>query len=128
MSTWYEELKKPHLTPPNKFFWPVWIAIYILIFGAFLLYFIAPSHPHLYTTIALLIIHFTAAFNWTGIFFSRKKILLALFDLLFIDSTLVAIILLFLQASTPAALLLLPYLGWGLFATWLNWHIYRLNR
>jgi benzodiazapine receptor len=128
MSTWYEGLKKPHFTPPSKFFWPVWIVIYLFIFCSLLLYGFAPVHPYLNVTVALLIFHFTAAFNWTGIFFTRKKILLAFFDLLFIDITLALLIVLFLQASVPAALLLLPYLGWGLFAAWLNWHIYRLNR
>jgi tryptophan-rich sensory protein len=128
MSVWYESLKKPRFTPPNKFFWPVWAVIYLFIFASLAFYFLAPSRPNLYITVTLLIVHFTAGFNWTGIFFTRKKILLAFFDILVIDITLIAIIALFLQASVPAALLLLPYLGWGLFATYLNWHIYRLNR
>ncbi|MEI6848059.1 MAG: TspO/MBR family protein [Chlorobiaceae bacterium] len=127
MTSWYDTLKKPHFTPPSKFFWPIWAVIYMFIFAAMTLYFFAPSKPHLFGTIILLIIHFTAGFNWTGIFFTRKKILLAFFDIILIDVTLIAIIVLFMQASISAALLLLPYLLWGIFATYLNWHIYRLN-
>lgn len=33
----------------------------------------------------------------------------------------------FRQISRPAALLMIPYLLWILFATWLNWEIWRLN-
>ncbi|NTV04963.1 MAG: tryptophan-rich sensory protein [Chlorobiaceae bacterium] len=128
MGTWYENLKKPWFTPPDRVFWPVWSTIYILIFISLVLYFLSPIKPYLFVSVTLLIIHFTAGFNWTGIFFTRKKILLAFYDILVIDITLIAIIWLFFQASIPAALLLLPYLTWGLFATFLNWRIYQLNR
>jgi benzodiazapine receptor len=128
MSTWYESLNKPSFTPPNKAFWPVWATIYLLIFISLTLYFISPSKPYLAVSVILLVIHFTAAFNWTRIFFTQKKILPAFADILVIDITLIAIIWLFLQASTLAALLLFPYLAWGLFATYLNWMFYQLNR
>jgi tryptophan-rich sensory protein len=128
MSVWYDSLKKPQFTPPNKAFWPVWATIYLFVFVALALYFLSPYKPYFSASIALLIIHFTAGFSWTGIFFNRKKILLAFFDILIIDITLISIILLFLQSSIPAALLLLPYLSWGLFATYLNWMFYQLNR
>jgi tryptophan-rich sensory protein len=127
MATWYDNLKKPRFTPPKKAFGIVWSILYIFIITSLTLYFLAPTKPNLAATITLLIIHFTASFNWTGLFFKQKKILPALIDIFIIDTTLAAIILLFLQSSIPAALLLLPYLSWGLFATYLNWGIYRLN-
>ncbi|NTV92901.1 MAG: tryptophan-rich sensory protein, partial [Chlorobiaceae bacterium] len=34
---------------------------------------------------------------------------------------------LFMQANPLSGFLLLPYLGWGVFAAALNWNIYRLN-
>jgi benzodiazapine receptor len=128
MSIWYDSLKKPRFTPPDKVFWPVWATIYLFIFISLALYFLSPSKPYFLVSVTLLLVHFTAGFSWTGIFFKRKKILLALFDILVIDITLIAIIWLFMLASFPAALLLLPYLFWGLFATYLNLMIYRLNR
>ncbi len=128
MTTWYDELKKPNFTPPKKVFGIVWAVLYLFILTSLALYFFAPSKPNMVATIATLIIHFTASFNWTGLFFNRKKILPALFDIIVIDITLAIIIVLFFHVSTPAALLLLPYLCWGIFATYLNWGIYRLNR
>jgi tryptophan-rich sensory protein len=128
MTTWYDELKKPRFTPPKKVFGIVWSVLYVFIIASLAIYFLAPSKPNMVITIALLIIHFTASFNWTGLFFNRKKMLAALFDIVIIDITLAVIITLFFQVSTTAAFLLLPYLCWGLFATYLNWGMYRLNR
>ena len=128
MTTWYDDLKKPRFTPPKKVFGIVWSVLYVFIITSLAIYFLAPSKPNMVITIALLIIHFTASFNWTGLFFNRKKMLAALFDIVIIDITLAVIITLFFQVSTTAAFLLLPYLCWGLFATYLNWGMYRLNR
>ncbi|NTU92880.1 MAG: tryptophan-rich sensory protein [Chlorobiaceae bacterium] len=128
MESWYDTLNKPLLTPPKKIFGPVWAGLYLLIFSALAVYFLTPSKPHFLPTVVLLILHFSAGFAWTSIFFGRKLILPALFDLLFMDVTLTAILALFLPANSISALLLLPYAGWCLFATWLNWSIWRLNR
>ena len=128
MNSWYDNLNKPPFTLPNKVFVPVWAVIYLLIFVSLVLYILSPYKPYQALTFTLLVIHFTANFSWTPLFFGRKKILPALFDILLIDTTLAAIIVLFLPASTLAAILLLPYLCWGIFATYLNWGIYRLNR
>lgn len=127
MATWYDNLKKPALTPPKKIFWPVWATLYIFIFISLILYFLTPEKPHFLPTVLLLIIHFAAGFSWTNIFFSRKKIFLALLDIILLDVTLIAVIILFLQVNILSGVLLIPYLCWGLFATYLNWGIYRLN-
>lgn len=127
MSSWYDELNKPKLTPPNKVFWPVWSLLYVLIATALAVYFRTAVKPHFTAVLVILAAHFAAGFSWTSIFFGKKKILAALIDLLFMDVTLVAIILLFAQTSSLAAALLIPYFCWCLLATWLNWGIWRLN-
>ncbi len=127
MSSWYDGLNKPKLTPPNKVFWPVWILLYVLIAVALIVYFRTPVKPHAAVVLLILAAHFAAGFSWTSIFFGKKKLLAALIDLLFMDVTLVAIILLFAQTSLLAAALLIPYFCWCLLATWLNWGIWRLN-
>jgi translocator protein len=128
MATWYDELKKPPLTPPKKIFWPVWATLYLSIIASLAIYFLAPVKPYAMLTAVILAIHFTAGFSWTTIFFKQKKILAAFLDILVIDTTLIALIALFSTTSVPAALLLLPYLCWGLFAGYLNLGIWLLNR
>ncbi|NTU97272.1 MAG: tryptophan-rich sensory protein [Chlorobiaceae bacterium] len=127
MTTWYDELKKPPLTPPKKIFGTVWAVLYLFVTASLILYFLAPAKPRVAVTLVLLAIHFTAGFTWTTIFFKKKKIFPALLDIILIDSTLIALIVLFYGASPAAALLLVPYLCWGLFAGYLNWGIWRLN-
>jgi len=128
MQTWYDSLRKPPLTPPKNVFGPVWAMLYLLIFIALFTYFTAPVKPQLTLTAILLVVHFTAGFSWTGIFFGRKRMLLALVDILVLDLTLLAAIPLIFRASATAALFLLPYLFWGLFATYLNLALWLLNR
>jgi len=127
MATWYDTLRKPPYTPPKNVFGPVWTILYIFIFSSLAVYFLTPAKQNLIPVTILLLVHFTASFSWTKLFFKQKKVLLALLDLLVIDCTLIAVILLFFQTSTLAALLLIPYLGWGIFAAYINWGIYRLN-
>ncbi len=128
MATWYDNLKKPPFTPPKTVFGPVWAILYIFIFSALILYFLSPDKSNLIPVTVFLLIHFSASFSWTKLFFEQKNIFAALLDILVIDVTLGVIITLFFQVNTLAAVLLLPYLGWGLFAAYLNWGIYRLNK
>jgi translocator protein len=128
MATWYDELKKPPFTPPKNIFGPVWALLYLFIITSLVFYFLSPSKPHAWLTGFILVVHFTASFSWTTLFFKQRKILPALLDLLLIDITLAIIIVLFSQASTISALLLIPYFCWGLFAAYLNLGIYRFNR
>ncbi|KZK73883.1 MAG: CrtK protein [Pelodictyon luteolum] len=128
MSTWYDSLIKPPLTPPKQVFGPVWAVLYILIFTSLMLYFLTPAKPQFTLTTIVLIVHFTAGFSWTSLFFGRKQILPALADIVLMDITLIAIILLFLPVNPLSAWLLLPYLLWSLLATYLNLGFWRLNR
>jgi tryptophan-rich sensory protein len=128
MATWYDELKKPPFTPPKNIFGPVWTVLYLFIIASLAFYFLSPVKPQPLLTGILLAVHFTASFSWTTLFFKQRKIFPALLDLLLIDVTLAVMIVLFSQASTISAILLIPYFCWGLFAAYLNWGIFRLNR
>ena len=127
MSTWYENLKKPPMTPPNQVFWPVWATLYVLIFISLITWFLTPEKVLFFPTVLLLTVHFTAGFCWTTLFFGKRKILLALLDILLMDVTLSAIIVIFLKTTMLSGLLLIPYFCWALFATYLNFGILRLN-
>lgn len=127
MTTWYDNLAKPPLTPPKKAFGPVWTILYLFVFSALVLYFLSPGKQNLIVVTFVLLLHFTTSFSWTKLFFGRKKVLAALVDLCVIDITLGIVIFLFLQVSTLAGCLLLPYLGWSLFATYINGGILYLN-
>ena len=128
MNSWYQELTRPYLTPPNWVFGPAWTILYIMIAIAIIMYYSASGKQQVLLTTAVLVVHLAANFSWTPLFFGAKNPLLALLDIIVLDVTLVVLIFLFWQASTVAAVLLIPYLCWVSFATYLNAGFYWLNR
>jgi len=128
MNAWYAELNRPYLTPPNWLFGPAWTILYIMIAVSIIFYYKAPGKEHVLLTTAILVVHLIANFSWTPLFFGLQNPLLALIDILILDMTLLVLIYLFWQASTVASLLLIPYLLWVSFATYLNAGFYWLNR
>jgi tryptophan-rich sensory protein len=128
MNAWYQQLTRPYLTPPNWVFGPAWTILYIMIAIAIIVYYQASGKQHVLLTTIILAVHLIANFSWTPLFFGAQNPLLALLDILVLDVTLVVLIFLFWKASTIAAVLLIPYLFWVSFATYLNAGFYWLNR
>jgi len=64
---------------------------------------------------------------WTYLFFALRSPVMALADIVVLDISLVALICLFWKSSRLAGAILVPYLAWVLFATYLNYGFYRLN-
>lgn len=124
--TWYHNLNKPVLSPPDCVFAPVWTIIYILILLSFVIFLTLNPIKHL-IPFCLFLLQFVLNLSWTPIFFGLKRIRLALFicTLLWI-SVLLLIITLF-PISKLASLLLFPYICWLTFALYLNFMIVRLN-
>lgn len=127
MNSWYASLTLPPLTPPPWVFGPAWTILYTLIAVSIVVYYRArPPEGRLVTT-AVLAFHLLTNFIWSPLFFGLQRPGLALADILLLDVSLVAVILLFRRASRLAAALLAPYLLWVLFATYLNAGIVALN-
>lgn len=128
MNTWYAELNRPYLTPPNWVFGPAWTILYIMIAIAIIVYYSTSGKEQVLLTTGILVVHLIVNFSWTPLFFGLQNPLLALLDILVLDVTLIVLIVLFWKASTPAGVLLIPYLCWVSFATYLNAGFYWLNR
>ena len=127
MNPWYATLNKPPLTPPAWVFCPVWTVLYISIAVSIFLYYRSSPKSHLGLTTTVLAVHLLANFAWTYFFFGLRSPGMALADIILLDITLIVLIGWFWRASMPAGALLLPYLAWGLFATYLNLGFYKLN-
>ena len=128
MNDWYDGLQRPVLTPPNWIFGPVWTVLYIMIALSILLFLKnhkAGSGPGIYFLIAL---HLITNFSWTALFFRMQSPGLALIDIVILDVSLLIMIYYFWQTNRIASFLLWPYLLWVLFATYLNFSFYILNR
>lgn len=128
MNDWYDTLERPALTPPDWVFGPVWSVLYVMIAVAIVHYIIRTRRERPYAVYALIALHLTTNACWTPLFFGLQRPGLALLDIIALDLTLVALVYLFWKADRLASTLLWPYLGWVLFATWLNAGFYLLNR
>ena len=120
-----QELKQPPLTPPSILFPVVWTILYLLIGISYYLY-----KKNTYTEETETIIYYTQLLVnalWTIIFFTLKLKFLAIIWILILVILIYTLITLYLQKYKPSAYLLIPYLIWCIFATYLTVGIYLLN-
>jgi translocator protein len=122
VSTWYAALTKPALTPPGWVFGPVWTVLYLLM-GVALFLIWKKGIKSAISKIAVKVFAIQLALNvlWSILFFGMQKPGLAFIDIVILWLGIVASIYLFYKISKPAAYLLIPYLLWVSFATYLNY-------
>lgn len=128
VSTWYVSLVKPALNPPSWVFGPVWTLLYALMgVSAFIIWKNARGERR--GNQALLIFGFQLILNtaWSMIFFGLRDPGFALAGIAMLWASIVWSMLSFYKISKTAAWLLLPYLLWVSFASYLNYSIWLLN-
>lgn len=123
---WYFSLTKRYLTPPAWIFAPVWSFLYLTIAFSFVLYFLKKDENkglgYLYFLVQMIL-----NLIWTPVFFGTKNILLALIVIILMDVFIILTIKKFYEVRKFAGLILIPYLIWTLFATYLNFGYFILN-
>jgi tryptophan-rich sensory protein len=72
-------------------------------------------------------VHMLTNLLWFPIFFIAQNPLGAFIDINLMIITLIWVMYEFKKRSVTSTLLLVPYLAWVLFATFLNWEVVRLN-
>jgi len=127
VKTWYVNLIRPGWNPPSWLFGPVWIILYILMGIA--AYFVWQNKDIPLAKLALLFYGLQLLLNalWPIIFFGFKNPGLAFIEIIILSIFIIITTVLFWKINTHAGILLLPYILWTLFATFLNYAIWRLN-
>ncbi len=129
---WYFALVKPPLNPPPWIFAPVWTLLYALMGISHFLYTTsiapAPRLHHKARGHAFYVIQLVLNAAWSLIFFAGRNPVVAGIDILLLLALIVATVTAFARFSAAAACLLVPYLLWVSFATYLNLGIAWLNR
>jgi tryptophan-rich sensory protein len=125
--SWFAALDKPALYPPTLVFGIVWPVLYTLM--GFAIASVCSAWGSRYRLPAILAFALQLLLNlaWTPLFFGAHEMTLALVVIALLDLALVLTVVLFWRVRRTAALLLLPYLAWILFATALNAGFLRLN-
>ncbi len=125
---WYATITKPDLTPAPWVFPIVWNFLFFLMgIAAWVVWRAAGSLDRAGAAMSLFAAQLMLNFAWSVIFFGLHKPGLAIFENLALDGVLVATIWAFWRHSPLGAILLVPYLLWSLFATWLTTAIWWLN-
>lgn len=127
ISTWYSTLNRSTLTPPNYVFPVAWTILYGMIAACGWLIWRSQVFPKLSIIKTLYVAQLILNWSWTPIFFHYHLTGLSLVVLVTMDILVATIILLTYQKMRPVSLLMVPYLSWILFATYLNFYIWWCN-
>lgn len=128
IGTWYVHLAKPAFNPPGWLFAPVWTALYLAMgVAAYLVWRRGLDMPGVGLALAFFVLQLLLNWAWSFLFFGLRSPLLGLFDIVLLGATIVITMVLFFRQSAWAGALMVPYLLWVIFATLLNFEIWRLN-
>lgn len=126
--TWYATLSRPALNPPNWIFAPVWTTLFVLMgIAAFLIWKQGADKPKVREALKIFLGQLILNVLWSFIFFGLHNPGLAFLEIIFLWLAILATILSFSKISKTAAYLLIPYIAWVTFASYLNLAIWRLN-
>lgn len=125
---WYQTLQKPPLNPEPWVFPIVWNLLYFMMaIAAWLVWRSAGSFDKAGFALALFGGQLSLNLAWSIVFFGLQSPWLGVADIIMLDAAIAGTIVAFLSHSRLAALLLLPYLAWTLFATYLTIAIAVIN-
>ena len=123
--TWYAGLNHPSIAPPNWVFAPVWTTLYVLMaFAAWQVWKVTGLRS---MAMAAFAVQLALNFAWSAIFFGLHDIGGALAEIVVLDLAILTTVMLFFGRDWLAGLLMLPYLAWTLFATFLTYAFWGLN-
>ncbi len=124
---WFDALVKPAAMPPGWAFGVAWTILYILLGLALAMILHARGARRRGLAVALFGVQMLLNYSWSPLFFAAHQVTLALAVIAAMIALTLACLVLFARIRKLAALLLLPYLAWLGFATYLNFEIMRLN-
>jgi benzodiazapine receptor len=125
---WYAALSKPRWNPPNWLFGPVWGILYILMAIAAWLVWRRIDLPGAGLALGLYAVQLGLNAAWSWLFFGRNQLGWALVEILMLLAAILATLIAFWRVDPVSGYLLLPYLLWVAFASFLNFTLWRMNR
>ena len=127
VNTWYSNLNRSPLTPPNYVFPVAWTILYSIIGICGWFIWRASSFLSLPFIKTIYAVHLFLNWIWTPLFFGYKLSGFSLLVLVAMDVLVSMLIYLSYPKIRAVSLLMIPYLGWILFATYLNFYIWQYN-
>jgi translocator protein len=126
-SAWFAALQMPAAYPPGWLFGVAWTILYALMGCALAVIAAAKGARGRGAAVLMFIVQLLLNLAWSPMFFAAHQLTGALVLIVVLDLAVVLTIVLFWRVRRSAALLLLPYLAWILFATYLIFEIRQAN-
>lgn len=127
LSGWYTTLTRPELAPPNWVFGPVWTILFAMLGVAVYVVYRDATGPLRRTALGAFAIQFVFNVSWTLVFFGLESIEGGLVVIAVLWVLIAFTAYAFSRVRPYAGYLLLPYLVWVSFATYLNYRFWVLN-
>jgi translocator protein len=124
---WHPRLQKPEWNPPNWVFAPVWIFLNTLMALSAWLIWREGSWRDVGGALALFWIQLVLNCAWSFLFFERRAMGAAFAEILLLWMMTIATTVAFYSISFLAAWLLIPYIAWVAFASYLNYRLWQMN-
>lgn len=126
IGSWYQTINKPTWNPPSWIFGPMWTTLYILMGVAFARIWYS-DHSEKKTAMTFFVVQFVLNLLWSPTFFGLHQMGWALVVILALLATLIYTTYRCGKIDKTAAYMLVPYILWVSFATFLNGTIWGLN-
>ncbi|MFT4056005.1 MAG: TspO/MBR family protein [Novosphingobium sp.] len=124
---WFDELIKPAIYPPPVTFAIVWTVLYVMMGFALAMILAARGARGRCIAVLAFAVQFVLNLAWSPVFFGMHRMSVALVLIAAILLAAVVTTVLFARVRTVAAALLVPYLLWLVFATYLNFAFLQAN-
>lgn len=125
-SDFYKTLIKPPLAPPPWLFGVMWPIMYVLM-GISVYLVITSGRRGVRSAVWLYAVQLFVNFWWSIVFFRFNSIMGALAVIVLLTLLVLVCVTVFRRFSKTASYLMIPYLLWTSFATYLNVGIFLLN-
>lgn len=125
---WYTTIAKPELNPPAWVFGPVWTTLFALMgIAAFLVWKQGLERRDVRIALGIFVAQLALNTLWSILFFGLQNPGAAFIEIVILWFAILATIVAFARISRPAGWLLVPYILWVSFASYLNFSIWMLN-
>ena len=125
--TWYASLVKPSWNPPNAIFGPVWTVLYALMGISAWLVWKKAGFNGAGAALILFVVQLVLNALWSYLFFGLHRPDMAFLDIIALWAAVLVVAALFWRVDRIAGGLMVPYVVWVTFASYLNYVLWRLN-
>lgn len=126
-SSWYRDIRKPSWTPPSWVFGPVWTTLYVLMGAAAWRVWRVAGWKGGRGALVTWGVQLALNTVWSLLFFAMRRFDLGFYDIFALAIAIAMTMEAFRRHDRPAMWMLVPYLVWVIYATGLNFAIWRMN-